>query len=154
MKSSSPGVQRFWKILKGAALLLAVSLLLLIAELLAIRAHRLPSQAFAVSLLLLSVVYAVAIMTTLLWPALRHFRQQRQEQLEHTFYQVVSGEFKAAPDEVLLFKYTGWWDKRSRVTVAGKAALQRVLDRQIQPPRPTFPNPNKRRSLADHGDQP
>lgn len=126
MKFNSTALRRT---LLGAALIFLVSLLLLILELLAIRQGWLPARVFAPSLLVLGTAFSLLSMGRILVPTLKYTSSHRQQQLEETFLKVTRGEYRALPDEQLLFRWRGWWGRDRQLTPEGEAALERARTR-------------------------
>ncbi|GAA5501014.1 hypothetical protein Dxin01_00745 [Deinococcus xinjiangensis] len=143
--------QRLWRGIRLGLLLLLTGFVLLTIELVLIKTQHLSPRIFVFSVTGISIIYAVAGMVSIGLPSLKWVNKSRREGLEDTFYSVMAREFKPAPDEVLFFKYMGWWDKSRHVTKEGKAALERALTRQSRVQMRVRPNPNKRPSLAERG---
>lgn len=130
MTSGKGGSHWFWKLLWRVTLLILLTLALLTFELFLIHQRVLPPQTLVWTVLLISAMYSVLFLYAVGRPLMKFTSTKRQESLEDTFARVTSGEFRAAPDEVLLFRYQGWWDKQHQLTDKGRAALELVAGRR------------------------
>lgn len=99
---------------------------LLIGSVLALVAHgRLPMSSLPVTVFLLGLsgaVLGLVFTFSLTGPALS---RRRELALARVLADVTAGKYRAAPDEVWLFKRRGWWTRTRELTPLGQAVLDR-----------------------------